>query len=118
MLPRHGVAFKRGATLLNRQTVPPPDVHVLPNEKTLRVSNDSVGIRKLKRWIVQFDPALVVVEATGKWHREVQRSLVASGIKVAVVDPYRVRMFAKAQGILAKTDRLDARVLALFGLLM
>jgi transposase len=94
------------------------DAHVLPCERRLRVPNTSEGIRKLKRWIATFDPALVVVEATGKWHRQVQRSLVASGIKVAVIDPYRVRMFAKAQGILAKTDRLDARVLALFALLM
>jgi transposase len=94
------------------------DVHVLPCEQTLRVSNTMEGIRKLKRRIATFDPALVVVEATGKWHRQVQRSLFASGIKVAAVDPYRVRMFAKAQGILAKTDRLDARVLALFAMLM
>jgi transposase len=43
---------------------------------------------------------------------------VASAIPVAIVDPYRVRMFAKAQGILAKTDQLDARVLALFAAMM
>jgi transposase len=94
------------------------DAHILPSEESLRVPNSSVGIRKLKRWIAAFDPALVVVEATGKWHRPVQRSLCASGIPVAVADPFRVRMFAKAQGILAKTDRLDARVLALFAALM
>jgi transposase len=47
-----------------------------------------------------------------------RRSLDASAIPVAVVDPFRVRMFAKAQGILAKTDRLDARVLALFAAVM
>ena len=61
---------------------------------------------------------LVVVEATGKWHRELRRSLGASGIPVAVIDPYRVRMFARAQGIFAKTDRLDAKVLALFAAVM
>jgi transposase len=94
------------------------DVHVLPADKRLRVSNCGAGIRQLKRWLLRHDLALVVIEATGKWHRHVHRSLVACAIPVAVVDPYRVRMFAKAQGILAKTDRLDARVLALFAAIM
>src|SRR6201997_780064 len=62
--------------------------------------------------------ALIVIEATGKWHRPLRRSLDAAAIPVAVIDPFRVRMFAKAQGILAKTDRLDARVLASFAVLM
>jgi len=94
------------------------DVHLVPGDEQLRVTNTREGIRRLKRWLMRFDLALVVVEATGKWHRDVQRSLAASAIPVAVVDPFRVRMFAKARGILAKTDRLDARVLALFAALM
>jgi transposase len=94
------------------------DVHVLPVDVSLRIANTCEGIRQLKRWLRRFELALVVVEATGKWHRHVQRSLAASAIPVAVVDPFRVRMFAKAQGIFAKTDRLDARVLALFAALM
>jgi transposase len=94
------------------------DVHVLPADERLRVANNCVGIRQLKRWLSRYDIALVVIEATGKWHRPLHRSLVASAIAVAVVDPYRVRMFAKAQGIFAKTDRLDARVLAAFAAMM
>jgi len=94
------------------------DVHVLPTNERLRVANSCAGIRQLKRWLSRFDIALVAIEATGKWHRHVHRSLVASAIPVAIVDPFRVRMFAKAQGILAKTDRLDARVLALFAAMM
>ncbi len=94
------------------------DVHVLPTAEALRVPNTCEGIRHLKRRLGRFDIALVVVEATGKWHRHVHRSLAASGIAVAVIDPFRVRMFAKAQGILAKTDRLDARVLAQFAAIM
>lgn len=90
------------------------DVHVLPSGESQRVANDPDGIRRLKRWLARFEIALVVVEATGKWHRPLRRSLAASGIPVAVVDPFRVRMFAKAQGIWAKNDRLDARVMALF----
>jgi transposase len=94
------------------------DLHVLPSGEVLRVPNSKDGIRKLKRWLARFEIALVVVEATGKWHRPLRRSLDASAIPVAVIDPFRVRMFAKAQGILAKTDRLDAGVLASFAAVM
>lgn len=94
------------------------DAHVLPAGESLRVPNTRDGIRTLKRWLGRFDPVLIGVEATGKWHRPLHRSLHASGLAVAVVDPYRVRLFAKAQGVLAKTDRLDARVLAQFAAVM
>ena len=60
------------------------DVHVLPVEQRLRVPNTCEGIRQLKRWLMRFDLALVVVEATGKWHRQVQRSLAASALPVGV----------------------------------
>ncbi len=94
------------------------DAHVMPADKSLRVTNTREGIRKLKRWLVLREPRLVAVEATGKWHRELCRSLHASAIAVAVTDPYRVRMYAKAQGVLAKTDKLDARILAQFAAAM
>src|SRR3984957_15176556 len=94
------------------------DVHVLPAGERLRVPNIGDGIRQLKRWLAHFGLALVVIEATGKWHRPLQRSLAAAAMPVAVVDPFRVRMFAKAQGVLAKTDRLDARTLAQFAAVM
>jgi transposase len=94
------------------------DAHVLPASQSLRVANTSEGIRQLKRWLLRYKPKLVAIEATGKWHRALCRSLTAAGIAVAITDPYRVRMFAKAHGILAKTDRIDARVLALFAAMM
>jgi len=94
------------------------DAHVLPAGDSLRVANTPAGIAKLKRWLRRWPGAPVVVEATGKWHRALHRGLHAGGWRVAVVDPFRVRMFAKAHGILAKTDRLDARVLAMFAAMM
>jgi transposase len=94
------------------------DAHVLPAATSLHVANTSEGIRQLKRWLIRHKVELVAVEATGKWHRQVCRSLSASEIAVAIVNPYRVRMFARAQGILAKTDRLDAKVLAMFAAMM
>jgi transposase len=94
------------------------DAHIGPAFGSLRVANTTTGIRQLKRRLLCLRVRLVVVEATGRWHRQVARSLRASSIPVAVIDPYRVRMFAKAHGILAKTDRLDAKVLAMFGATM
>jgi transposase len=94
------------------------DVHVAPGGEQRRFANDCAGIRQLKRWLLRHDIALVAIEATGKWHRPLHRSLVASAIPVAVVDPYRVRKFAQAQGQFAKTDRLDARLLAAFAAIM
>jgi transposase len=82
------------------------------------VANTSEGIRQLKRWLLKHKVGLAAVEATGKWHRELCRNLRASHIAVAVIDPYRVRSFAKAKRILAKTDRLDAKVLAMFAATM
>jgi transposase len=61
-----------------------------------------------------FNPALVVLEATGGLERPVASALAAAGVPVAVVNPRQVRDFAKATGRLAKTDRIDAEVLANF----
>lgn len=94
------------------------DAHIKPCGKSLRVANDKVGIGKLKRLFISHNVGLVVVEATGKWHRLVRRSLFADGIPVAEVNPYRVRNFARATNILAKNDKLDAQALALFGVAM
>jgi len=94
------------------------DAHVLPASQSLRVANSTAGIRQLKRWLLRHKVEVVTLEATGRWHREAARSLSASPIAVAIIDPYRVRMFAKAKGILAKTDRLDAKVLAMFAAMM
>lgn len=94
------------------------DAHVLPLGKSLRVANDRQGIRQLKRWLRRCEVRLVAVEATGKWHRELHRSLAADAVPVAVLDPVRARAFARATGLIAKTDRLDARMLASFAALL
>jgi len=94
------------------------DGHVWPDDKRLRVPNTPEGIRKLKRWLRQFDLIVVVIEATGRWHRLLWRSLFQSNIPVAMIDPYKARMFAKALGIAAKTDQIDASVLARYGFMV
>jgi transposase len=65
--------------------------------------------------LAALEPALIVVEATGGYERPVVAQLHAHGLAVAVVNPRRVRAFARAQGHQAKTDRLDAQLLARFG---
>lgn len=83
--------------------------------RTLRVANDLCGRRRLGRELAGLGVTRVVMEATGKYHRAVHRSLHAAGFAVAIVDPLRARLFARACGRLAKTDRIDARLLAVMG---
>lgn len=79
------------------------------------MNNQANGIRLVVR-ALRKDPAdLVVVEATGGYERPLAEALAAAELPVVVVNPLRVRRFAQADGILAKTDRIDARVLVRFG---
>ena len=80
-----------------------------------QVDNSSEGIASLVQQLQEFHPELIVVEATGGYQRGVAEGLFAAGLAVAVVNPARVRQFARACGLLAKTDKLDAQVLAVFG---
>lgn len=91
------------------------DAYLHPGGQRLRVANHRDGIGRLKRALKQHDIALVVIEATGKFHRLAQRSLADGGFAVAVVNPLRSRLFAEALGTHAKTDRVDARMLAVLG---
>lgn len=79
------------------------------------VANDEVGIGEALRRLEVLAPALVVLEATGGYEVPVAAALGAAGLPVAVVNPRQVRDFAKSTGRLAKTDALDAHILALFG---
>jgi len=90
------------------------DIHVHPSNLAYRVSNDRRGVDAMLRQLANSRIALVVVEATGKWHRLAHRRLHEAGHDVAVVNPYRSRKLADAMGHLAKTDAIDARTLALF----
>lgn len=78
------------------------------------VANTKPGHKALKAKLAAFDVELIVMEPTAKYHRAVHRSLDASGFKVAVINPYRTRKLADALGLIAKTDKIDARLLALF----
>jgi transposase len=91
------------------------DVCSLPDGGTFSVANDRAGIDELiARLLKGVRPELVVLEATGKYERPAAVAVAAAGIAVAVVNPRQARDFAKAAGRLAKTDRIDAEVLARF----
>jgi len=91
------------------------DVYVHPSGVRLRVRNDRAGLKRVKAELAGLPVVRVVMEATGKHHRAAQRTLHAAGLSVAVVNPLRARLFCQAAGLLAKTDAIDARGLALMG---
>jgi transposase len=89
-------------------------VAVRPAGERMTLSNDRAGIRRLVGRLGELKPQLVVVEATGGLQRQVVAGLWMAGIAVAAVNPSWVRNFAKGRGVMAKTDRKDAELLALF----
>ncbi len=90
------------------------DLAFEPDNGAKQFSNDDVGIAELVAQLKSPIPRLVVLEATGGLELLVTAALAVAGVPVVVVNPRQVRDFAKAIGRLAKTDQLDARVLALF----
>lgn len=94
------------------------DVAVQPGEEHWSVANEQEGIGTLVRRLEGLGPALVVLEATGGLELPVTAALAAAELPVVVVNPRQVRDFARASGQLAKTDRLDARIVARFGEVM
>lgn len=91
------------------------DVAVRPTGERWSVSNDEAGIARLEVHLRELSPVLVVLEATGGLELPLVAALAATSLPVVVVNPRQVREFARATGKLAKTDRLDAQVLAHFG---
>lgn len=91
------------------------DVAVRPVGKREFVANDAAGIEILLQRLRELEPALIVLEATGGVERAVTRALASAEFPVVVINPRQVRDFAKATGQLAKTDTIDAAVLARFG---
>lgn len=90
------------------------DVHLLPESRSFTIRADDGGSERLLKQLGSSVQALVVVEATGGYERQLVADLIDAGWAVAVVNPRQVRDFAKALGRLAKTDDIDAEVLAMF----
>lgn len=90
------------------------DIAVRPDGKSMTVGNSDDGIKELAKYLKQISPTLVVFESTGGLEALAVSTLAAKGFAVAVVNPRQVRDFAKATGRLAKTDAIDAEVIAHF----
>jgi transposase len=91
------------------------DVFISQGEQVLAFANDDLGQQAMVDCLNPLALTQVVVEATGGLQRALVAKLVAAALPVVVVNPRQVRDFAKSLGQLAKTDRVDARILALFG---
>ena len=90
------------------------DVHVLHGEKDVQFENTADGIKECVTLCQKVRPDLIVMEATGGYEYLATAMLSAARLPVAVVNPRRIRDFAKAVGQMAKTDKIDARVIALY----
>jgi transposase len=90
------------------------DLVVFPDQQGLSVSNDPVGWAEMVEQLRGYPIAAVGVEATGGYERGVMRALLAAGLSVRQINPFRLRQFANASGVLAKSDPIDARMIASF----
>ena len=90
------------------------DVHVLERNLAWSVANDEAGIRALVTRLRRYQLARVVVEATGRLEQPLVRQALARQLPIIVVSPLRIRRYAGAIGQLAKTDAIDARLIATF----
>ena len=90
------------------------DVYIRPSSKLFQVTNNEVGISELVQTLKNIQPELIVLEATGGMEIDAAVKLTQAELAVAVINPRQARDFAKATGQLAKTDAIDARLLAHF----
>ena len=91
------------------------DTQVEPGAATRSFPNDAAGQRAARDWLRRLGVRRVVLEPTGRYHRALHRCLDETGLEVVLANPLQARQFARSMGRLAKTDRIDAAMLALFG---
>jgi transposase len=90
------------------------DIEAYPRAYPARFNNDDTGRKQLVSLLNGLQPKLIVLEATGGLESPIASELAIAGLSVAVINPRQARDFAKALGVLAKTDAVDAQVLARF----
>jgi transposase len=109
---RKGTAMKNIGIDVSKDTL---DIACLPDvQQALRVDNTPQGHQKLCELFAAHNPQRIVLEATGGYERPVVAALLLAGLPVVVINPRQARDFAKATGQLAKTDAIDAKILARF----
>jgi transposase len=90
------------------------DVHLRPSDESFAVTHDGKGLENLVERLAALDVSMIVLEATGGFETTVAAALASAGLPLSVVNPRQIRDFARALGRLAKTDAIDAKVIALF----
>src|SRR5689334_9820275 len=90
------------------------DLYLLERDRAFTAPNTEVAIAALVRRLSRYRIERIVVEATGRLEQPFVRAALAAGLPIIVVSPLKVRRFAEAIGQLAKTDAIDARLLAQF----
>jgi len=90
------------------------DLYARPSGQSSRFDNDEAGRKAVRKWLHELGDSLVVMEPTGGYEKALLRELVVAKVPVCVVNARQIRDFAKATGKLAKTDRIDAQVIAHF----
>lgn len=94
------------------------DIHILELDRYWQIYNCDEDIKGLIKTLRRYNLTRIVVEATGGYERKLVEALAEADMPVIVVQPMNIRQFAKAQGVLAKTDKMDARIIAQFGAIM
>ena len=94
------------------------DIMILEADTYLQEPNSPEGIKRLVSRLGRFKLTRIIVEATGGYERYLVEACAAKAMPIIVIQPMQIRQFARAQGLLAKTDKLDARLIAQFGAIM
>jgi transposase len=94
------------------------DVFDLAGLEHHQVANNGLGLKSLQRLIAKFGASLVIFEASGVYHRELETSLAKNAVPYTKVNPRQARRFAEATGKIAKTDKVDAEMLARMGAIL
>lgn len=91
------------------------DVAILEFKTHWQVSNDQEGLSTLTKQLQRYKISRIVVEATGGYERQIVEACSAKSLPVIIAQPIKVRQFARAEGLMAKTDKIDAYLIARFG---
>jgi len=91
------------------------DVYILEDQKSMHFDYQPEQVKKCVRQLQKIKPELIVMEATGGYETELAMALQSVGLPVSIVNPRRIRDFAKAMGQIAKTDKIDALIIARYG---
>lgn len=94
------------------------DIHIFERNLHWQIENNPVQIRKLATRLSRYKLARIIIEATGGYERSLAAELAERELPIVIVQPMKIRQFANAQGVLAKTDKIDARIIAQFGAIM